>query len=123
MKSILKKLFLLGAMVVAGCDGASCPSIAILIYNVTVFDAVDGTSLCSYSLYDHDRWSEVIEIKMCSLSFSLSDTSPNVGEITVSHLGYDTKTLNNVKHNRDRYRCFDRHTMTEDVKIYLDPSS
>lgn len=94
-----------------GCDGDTCPTIAIPVYNITVYDSVTGKLLCQqqWGNEDHD----------CDITVTFSESDVAIADIVVSLVGYSPETRENVPNNRGKYRCFDQPSYTTNVDFHL----
>lgn len=106
-------LALTSALSLMGCDGAICPTIAIPLYNITVYDSVTGDLLCQYQWGNEDH--------NCEITFTYPENDTTMADISVTLEGYSSQTKEDVANNSGKYRCFDQPSYTTDVEFYLEP--
>ena len=106
-------LALAASISLMGCDGAVCPTVAIPVYDITVYDSVTGDTLCRYQWggEDHD----------CEVMISYHDNDRSMADITVTLAGYNSQIQENVANLSTKYICFDQYSYTTDVEFYLNP--
>ena len=107
----------------SGCNGAACPTIAIPIYSLQVFDVVTGKALCQVDLYDFNTYKNNNQMPHCEASYSTSAGNTEAGDISVTAEGYKITIVKGVRNNKKRHPCFDSFSYTVDVDIYLTPNT
>lgn len=104
-------LALAASISLMGCDGAACPTVAIPVYDIKVYDSTTGDMLCRY------HWGA--EQDDCEVTISYPENDRSMADITVTLAGYTSQTQENVANLSTKYMCFDQHSYTTDVEFYL----
>lgn len=99
-------------MLLAGCEGATCPAIAVPVYEVNVYDAVSGELIC------YEGMGSMPASHTCEISYDYSEDGESA-DITVSLTGFASETLVSVANETWRSGCWDNPDYTTTVDFYL----